>query len=159
MFLDTASRDPAHPAPLVERLDRPTCLALLATQSVGRVAVSRAGEPPHVVPVNYALLRDSIVFRTAPGTKLNRLITEPVTFEVDCFDIESRTGWSVVAQGFAYEASDREMAYEDVDLDCFLDQQTSRWACLQPDSLTGRRILRPSGRSRTSVPPDRDVRL
>lgn len=146
MFFDTATRDSFHPGPVVEPLDRATCLALLATQSVGRLAVSRAGQAPYVVPVNYALLRNSIVFRTAPGTKLDLLITEPVTFEVDVFDIESRTGWSVVAQGFAYEASDREMAYEDVDLDCFVEQQNSRWACLQPHALTGRRILRPSAR-------------
>jgi nitroimidazol reductase NimA-like FMN-containing flavoprotein (pyridoxamine 5'-phosphate oxidase superfamily) len=139
-----AEQAPIRSAPVVERLDRETCLALLATQSVGRVAVARPGYAPHVVPVNYALLGDSIVFRTAPGTKLDWLITEPVTFEVDGVDPVSRTGWSVVAQGFAYEASDREMEYETIDLDSFVEQQNSRWACLQPNSVTGRRILRPS---------------
>ena len=139
----TTEDAPIRPAPVVERLDRDTCLALLATQSIGRVAVARPGHAPHVVPVNYALLRDSIVFRTAPGTKLDLLVTEPVTFEVDAYDLQSRTGWSIVVQGLAYEASDREMEYEDIDLDCFVDQQNSRWACLQPDSISGRRIIRP----------------
>ena len=130
--------------PIVETLDRETCLTLLATQAVGRVAVARPGLAPHVVPVNYAMLRDSIVFRTAPGTKLERLVTEPVSFEVDVFDLERRTGWSVVVQGFAYEASDREMEIEDIHVDSFVDRRNSRWARLQSDSITGRRIVEPS---------------
>jgi nitroimidazol reductase NimA-like FMN-containing flavoprotein (pyridoxamine 5'-phosphate oxidase superfamily) len=130
--------------PIIERLDRATCLQLLATQSVGRLAVGRSGQAPHLVPINYALLRDSIVFRTAPGTKLELLVTEPVTFEADWFDLGSRTGWSVVVQGLAYEASDREMECEEIELDSFFEQQDSRWARLQPDCITGRRIVRPS---------------
>lgn len=131
--------------PVVETLDREACLALLATQAIGRIAVAKADSAPHVVPVNYAMLRGSVVFRTAPGTKLEWLVTEPVSFEVDAFDLEGRTGWSVVAQGFAYEASDREMEIEDVHLDSFVDRQNSRWARLQPRSITGRRIVHPSG--------------
>lgn len=135
-----------HPSshPVVETLDRATCLALLATQAIGRVAIARPGLAPHVVPVNYALLGDSIVFRTAPGTKLEWLVTEPVSFEVDTFDLERRTGWSVVVQGLAYEASDREMEIEDIRVDSFVDRQNSRWARLQPQSITGRRIVHPS---------------
>jgi hypothetical protein len=130
--------------PIVETLDRETCMTLLSTQAIGRVAVGRPGLAPHVVPVNYAMLRGSVVFRTAPGTKLEWLVSEPVSFEVDSFDLETRTGWSVVVQGFAYEASDREMEIEDVRLDSFVDRQNSRWARLQPHSITGRRIVHPS---------------
>lgn len=68
--------------PVIDELDWATCLALLATQPVGRLAVARPGAAPHLVPINYALLRGSVVFRTAPGTKLELLVTEPVTFEV-----------------------------------------------------------------------------
>lgn len=136
--------------PVVETLDRETCLDLLATQAIGRVAVARPALAPHIVPVNYALLHGSIVFRTAPGTKLEWLVTEPLSFEVDAFDLESRTGWSVVAQGYAYEASDREMEIEDVQLDSFVDRQDSRWARLQPKSITGRRIVHPTDILRTT---------
>jgi len=129
--------------PVIETLDRETCLALLATQAVGRVAVALPGLAPHVVPVNYAMLRGSVVFRTAPGTKLDWLVTEPVSFEVDTFDLVNRTGWSVLVQGFAYEASDREMEIEDIHVDSFVDRQNSRWARLQPQSITGRRIVHP----------------
>lgn len=127
--------------PKVEILDRAECLALLATQRLGRLAVmAEPGVGPHVVPVNYALLRGSIVLRSAPGTKLDRLITEPVTFEVDSFDPWERMGWSVVVEGLAYEASDREMDLETVNLHPLLERQNSRWVRLTPRSISGRRI-------------------
>jgi len=138
--MNTRSSQP----PVVQTLDREACLALLANEAIGRVAVARAGVAPHIVPVNYALLRESIVFRTAPGTKLEWLVTEPLSFEGHAFDFEHRTGWSVVVQGLAYEASDREMEHEDIELDSFVDRQNSRWAILQPTWITGRRIVRPS---------------
>jgi hypothetical protein len=55
-----------------------------------------------------------------------RLVTEPVTFEVDSFDPFLRTGWSVVVEGLAYEPSDREMEYEDINLWPLLERQNSR---------------------------------
>lgn len=126
---------------MFEELKPDVCLALLRTQSLGRLAISRPGASPHVVPVNYAVLRHSIVFRTIPGTKLDLLVTEPVSFEVDVWDPASETGWSVVVQGLAYEASDREMEYEEVVVDSAAEQQNSRWVRLMPDSITGRRLV------------------
>lgn len=128
----------------VEVLDRAECLALLATQRLGRLAV--AAEPdlgPHVVPVNYAVLRESILLRSAPGTKLRCLVTEPVTFEVDSFDPYMGTGWSVVVEGLAYEASDREIEVEEVNLHPLLDGQNSRWVRIIPRTISGRRLVRP----------------
>jgi len=130
---------------MIEEIDRETCLALLATQSVGLLAMARQGAAPHVVPVNYTLLRGSVVFRTTPGQKLDLLVTEPVSFEVDSWDPLRRTGWSVVIHGLAYEASDREMEYEDISLDTPAERQDSRWVRLMPTSVTGRRITRPAG--------------
>ena len=128
----------------VEILDRAECLALLATQRLGRLAVmAQPGVGPHVVPVNYALLRGSIVLRSAPGTKLNRLVTEPVTFEVDSFEPFLRTGWSVVVEGLAYEASDREMEGEEINLHPLLERQNGRWVRLVPRSISGRRLTAP----------------
>jgi len=95
---------------------------------------------PHLVPVNYAVLRESIVLRSAPGTKLQRLVTEPLSFEVNSFDPYMRMGWSVVIEGLAYEASDREIEVEDINLHPLLDLQNSRWVRLVPRTITGRRI-------------------
>jgi nitroimidazol reductase NimA-like FMN-containing flavoprotein (pyridoxamine 5'-phosphate oxidase superfamily) len=125
-----------------EELDPETCMGLLREQTIGRLAIGRPDAPPHLVPVNYAVLHRSIVFRTTPGTKLDLLVTEPVSFEVDAWDPEGRTGWSVVVQGLAYEASDREMEHEPLSLDSVAEQQHSRWVRLVPDSITGRRVVR-----------------
>src|SRR5437762_8246808 len=108
-----------HPGPpaadtVTEELDQEECWRLLATQSVGRLAVAEPGHAPEVVPVNYSLLRGSVVFRTGPGTKLRLLTTEPVSFEVDFVDPFHRAGWSVLVQGLAYPASDWEIEVEDI---------------------------------------------
>ena len=129
------------PHGIVETLDRDACLQLLATQHVGRLAVAVPDQGPHVVPVNYTLLRDSVVLRSAPGTKLERLVTQPVTFEVDQVDPSGQAGWSVVVEGLAYEASDWEIEVEDPHLDPAVERQNSRWVRLVPRSITGRRIV------------------
>jgi uncharacterized protein len=49
--------------PELEALPREACLALLAAEEVGRF-VCVAGGQPHIVPVNYALDGETIVFRT-----------------------------------------------------------------------------------------------
>ena len=125
---------------VVEVLDREECLRLLATRTLGRVAVAEPGAAPHVVPVDYGLLRNSIVFRSAPGTKLRLLVTEPVSFEVDGIDDSGTTAWSVLVSGLAYEASDREMEFEEIDLRSSVEQQNSRWVRLMPVAVTGRRV-------------------
>lgn len=68
----------------------------------------------------------------------------PHLLPVDCFDPDGRTGWSVTIRGQAYEASDREMEIEDIHLAAFVERQNSRWVRLVPESVTGRRIVRPS---------------
>jgi len=127
--------------PVIKELGHEEAMALLATRSVGRVAVDRPEGPPHVVPVNYTLLRGSVVFRSVPGTKLDLLVKEPVTFEVDDWDPEAQVGWSVVVEGLAYEASDREMEIEELNLRSAVEQQTSRWVRLMPRSITARRVI------------------
>ena len=80
------------------------CLTLLATEEVGRLAVVVAGQPL-VFPLNYALDGDAIVFRTAPGTKLEAMSRSLVTFEVDRWTPSCRTGWTVVVKGWAQEVT------------------------------------------------------
>ena len=129
----------------LETLDREECLRLLATQNVGRIAVAEAGLAPHVVPVNYVMLGDSVVFRSDRGTKLRLLVTEPVSFEVDFADPFHRTGWSVLVQGLAYQASDWEMEQEDLHLEPYAPGKKSSWVRLVPQTITGRRVRLPEG--------------
>lgn len=75
------------------------CRDLLSRHVVGRVALSTPGGP-RIVPVNYALHDDSIVFRTAPYSELGTYGWDAeLAFEIDHIDEEKHSGWSVVALG------------------------------------------------------------
>lgn len=75
----------------IERLDREECLALLAGEVVGRLAVV-AGGGAEIFPVNYVLDGDTVVFRTDSGTKLHAAGRAQASFEIDRIDREHRTG-------------------------------------------------------------------
>ncbi|MBI4901116.1 MAG: pyridoxamine 5'-phosphate oxidase family protein [Actinobacteria bacterium] len=80
-------------------LDESRCWDLLASQSVGRLATAVQGMP-EIFPVNFVVDGETVVFRTAEGSKLMELvINEQVCFEVDGWN-ENR-GWSVVVKGLA----------------------------------------------------------
>ncbi|AZG44873.1 pyridoxamine 5'-phosphate oxidase family protein [Gordonia insulae] len=72
---------------------------LLATVTLGRIALSVNGQPD-IYPVNYHAGDGRIVFRTGEGTKLAQIaVNENVAFEAD--DHDAVGGWSVVAKGTA----------------------------------------------------------
>src|SRR6516225_6408037 len=85
-----------------EELSAGECLELLATHRFGRIAVVVDGRPV-VFPINYALEGDSVVFRTAPGTKLSGAALGHVAFEIDGVNEATQTGWSVIVQGVGSE--------------------------------------------------------
>ena len=90
------------PAGHIEALERDACLALLSTVVIGRVAWSASGGDLKVVPVNFVLDGDSIVFRTARGGKLDAIHHGvPLIFEVDDVEPALHVGWSVVLSGRA----------------------------------------------------------
>ena len=93
----TTARD-WYPGRLRE-LQKPECLELVATRSVGRVAFCTP-DGPIVLPVNYTLDGDEVVFRTAPHNIIARNVQgRPTTFEVDEIDDFTQSGWSVLIQG------------------------------------------------------------
>lgn len=84
---------------VLHELSQHECRALLVDRQVGRVAVI-APDGPHIIPVNYAVVDEAVVFRTSPFTVLATHGRDAVVaFEVDSFDDVSRTGWSVLARG------------------------------------------------------------
>lgn len=91
----------SDPVTYFSRLDADECWALLAGARVGRVAW-HDGDGVAVVPVNFVVDGSVLVFHTAPGSALSRLI-EPtqVSFQVDDIDAESAIGWSVLARGLS----------------------------------------------------------
>lgn len=77
------------------------CLELLHGGVVGRVALSTP-TGPRIVPLNYAMYGDAIVFRTTAYSELGTYgWNTDLAFEIDHLDFEKREGWSVVAVGRA----------------------------------------------------------
>jgi nitroimidazol reductase NimA-like FMN-containing flavoprotein (pyridoxamine 5'-phosphate oxidase superfamily) len=93
---------------------------------------------PLVVPVNFVLDGSVVVFRTAGGGKVDGLRSGPISFQVDGIDPFHRTGWSVLVEGVAYEATRWEVRH--LDLSPWAPGQKDRWIRLVPTSITGRRI-------------------
>jgi nitroimidazol reductase NimA-like FMN-containing flavoprotein (pyridoxamine 5'-phosphate oxidase superfamily) len=124
-------------------IERDECLRLLAGDEIGRLAVV-AGNTAVVVPVNFALDGETIVFRTDAGTKLDDGPRARASFEVDCFDRERRTGWSVVATGRLEEVTPYDAAtfarVRLLSVDPWAGGDKAHWMRLVPDRLTGRRI-------------------
>jgi len=88
---------------LTEILDEPACWELLEGNTVGRLAVDAGGQPD-IFPINYVVDHGSIVFRTGAGTKLAAaVLMRHVAFEIDGYDPDDRSVWSVVIKGFATE--------------------------------------------------------
>ncbi|MGG5175916.1 pyridoxamine 5'-phosphate oxidase family protein [Pseudarthrobacter sp. J1763] len=82
----------------IERLSPEECWDLLGSTTVGRLAVI-VDNHPEIFPVNYVLDQNSIVFRTASGTKLWATLSDPCAFEIDGYDPHTEQAWSVVARG------------------------------------------------------------
>ena len=121
-----------------EELERDECFALLAANAVGRLAVGRDGLAPLVRPVNYLLEGEVIVFRTAPGSKLDAARTRPVAFEVDGIDYLRREGWSVIVEGHAYEATHWE--FDHLELEPWAPGVKDHWVRIVAGEVSGRRI-------------------
>jgi nitroimidazol reductase NimA-like FMN-containing flavoprotein (pyridoxamine 5'-phosphate oxidase superfamily) len=98
---DPGTRDAGR----IASLDRADCYGLLRGRTLGRVAVKIA-EDLVILPVYYAVMDDDIVFRTAPGTKLDAAVLKTkVAFEAD----GASPGWSVLVRGHAEELRDESL--------------------------------------------------
>jgi nitroimidazol reductase NimA-like FMN-containing flavoprotein (pyridoxamine 5'-phosphate oxidase superfamily) len=87
--VSSSSPHPNEGVASLETLGRAECLNLLATAQVGRVALLIEGRP-EILPVNYALDGDAVLFRTAEGSVLTKAALTEVAFEVDHVDGSTR---------------------------------------------------------------------
>lgn len=77
------------------------CRELLNGGVIGRVALATP-VGPRIVPVNYSVHGQSVVFRTAPYSELGTYgWNTDLAFEVDNIDYDKHQGWSVVLLGRA----------------------------------------------------------
>lgn len=84
-----------------EVLGRDECLWLLGRSNMGRIAF-HAQARLTVLPVNYVMVREAIVFRTSESATLAGSEVGSVAFEVDgvaLLDDTRREAWSVVVEG------------------------------------------------------------
>jgi uncharacterized protein len=121
------------------------CLARVATQRVGRLAVM-VNHYPQVFCVNYVLDDFIVVFRTHLGSTLLGAHHTNVGFEVDHLDHDEHRGWSVLIQGMAEDVTDRT---EDAITDRSRGLDVAPWAPgdkprilrVIPARITGREIV------------------
>lgn len=90
----------------VRELSYSECEALLRAGVMGRVGLSTP-DGQEVLPVNYSVVDQGIVIRTAPQSVLGTHGRDAdVAFEVDYFDYAYHRGWSVMARGRAEAVDD-----------------------------------------------------
>ena len=136
---DAAGRAVAH----LDPLDRDECLRLLGTAVVGRIGLVVDGRPV-ILPVNFALDGDKVVFRTAEGTVLTQTSMAPVAFEVDHVDEAGRVGWSVLVRGVARDIGDAldptSERLRNLSLVSWAPGTRARWFHVVAEEVTGRRL-------------------
>ena len=129
--------DDVHPISIMSETE---CWNHLAEVTLGRLVTSVDGQP-EIFPVNFAVQRRSILFRTAEGTKLiSTAINKQVLFEVDDHNVVA--GWSVIVKGVARSLrSDEEIAEaERAQLLPWTATEKPHFVRIKPLSVTGRRF-------------------
>lgn len=115
---------------------------MLSVRSIGRVAIVTAGEPL-ILPVLFLYTQGTIVFRTAPGEKLDAVWQNAVAaFEIDGWDAPTRTGWSVLVIGRTETVYQKEQVaeLEELGLESWVPSPPTTWVRIRPSEITGRRI-------------------
>lgn len=111
MTVETAPRGdtPALDRHQLEIIGADECWELLGSRPIGRVAIVDGGEPL-VLPVTHVTLGQSVLFRTVSGSKMSAAIMQrPCAYEVDDWDADTLTGWSVLVRGVADVADEADL--------------------------------------------------
>jgi hypothetical protein len=126
---------------------------LLRQAVVGRLAVI-VDDRPEIFPVNHLVDHGSVVFRTAAGTKLAGAAGHSVAYEVDGYDVERASAWSVVVQGNAQEVNRLYDVLDMVGLPLFPWHSTPKphFIRIEPDSISGRRFEVTGGERSAGLP-------
>ena len=98
---------------------------------------------PSIFPINFVVDRESIVFRTAAGTKLSEAVTgQTVAFEADGYDADAGEAWSVIIQGRAFEIERMHDYFDALALPLFPWHAAPKhhFVRIEPDEMSGRRF-------------------
>ena len=113
------------------------CWDLLREGEFGRLAF-RLGDEVHLVPVNYGVDGDTLLFRTAEGDKLLGVVMHPqVVFEID--DHDQTSAHSVVVRGVARHLEEHEEhRADDIGLRPWIPTLKYDVVEIRPTALSGR---------------------
>src|SRR5580704_1653456 len=132
---------------VISKLMPAECRRLIAPGGVGRIAFGTLSGPV-VVPVNFAVLADTIVIRTAEGSVIDGHADEQVALEVDHIDEALCQGWSVLVRGAAHRVThpaELHRLQADAVIWPWSGGEREVYVRIVPHEITGRRIeLRPA---------------
>lgn len=121
-------------------LEADECWELLRSKEFGRLAFHLADEV-QITPINYAVDHDTLLFRTAEGSKLLGIVMNAdVAFEIDEYD--DRCARSVVVKGRARLLDEHEAhRSENIPLRPWVDpDQKYNVVEIAPTQVTGRQF-------------------
>ncbi len=138
---------------VVEPLDEAECLQMISAGGIGRIGYT-GQYGPTVLPVNFALQEQAVVFRTGQdspmGEDLRTGIADAdyiVAFEVDEISQASREGWSILIQGSAHHVDSEHGKRAQVmrsGVEAWVEAgREELFIRILPTRITGRRIRRP----------------
>ncbi|GAA1880062.1 helix-turn-helix domain-containing protein [Streptantibioticus ferralitis] len=128
--------------PELVALDEAQCRARLSTHGVGRVSVTTEAGPA-IIPVNYSVIDDAVVFRTAPDAAPATASGTKVAFEVDHIDEAMSQGWSVLVVGMAQQVTNPETIgrlVAEAHSKPWAGGDREVWIRIEPEHITGRLI-------------------
>jgi nitroimidazol reductase NimA-like FMN-containing flavoprotein (pyridoxamine 5'-phosphate oxidase superfamily) len=132
----------------IRALTRDECLEHLRVGTIGRVAVTDHALPA-IVPVNYAVVGNVIVFRTDPHGMLARGCDNAVVaFEVDHVQPDGLSGWSVLVVGVATQVhGSAELRAVEAGLVTAAGDRRDLFIEISTTKLTGRAVAAPAAAS------------
>ncbi len=119
-------------------LEDDQCWEQLRSHQLGRL-VTHVGDVLDIFPVNYVVDDETLVFRTAEGSKLFEItINDDVLFEVD--DYTRERAWSVIVRGQARRltTSAEVEAADALPLTPWIPTLKYNYVRIEPTSLSGR---------------------
>lgn len=138
--------DVSRPRSTLVKLSESECRELLGAVEIGRVILS-IDALPAALPVNFRVIDEAIVFRTAPGTKLAAAMSRAVVgFEVDQIDPATHRGWSVLVVGISQVVTDvDEIAKLDqLGIHSWLTADLPAYVKIGTQRISGRRLAKPT---------------
>jgi nitroimidazol reductase NimA-like FMN-containing flavoprotein (pyridoxamine 5'-phosphate oxidase superfamily) len=136
----------------MSELSEAESLRLIEQAEVGRIGYTgRYG--PVVIPVNFKLVDGMVIIRTDEDGHLGEDLRTGITgadykvaFEVDDFDLATRTGWSVLVRGAVHHVDDEagRLSLRAADVESWAGGDKALFLRITPSAITGRRIARGS---------------